>query len=302
MNMYQCLLENRDVIGLCVDIVSLLVGIALTIGIYLLERRHEKDREKDEQKVKQTATSEFARIFVIDNDEEIDYLPLAAIAAKLNLKRKHNRNLITRFMRCNENQQKEILQQTNTSDHQVSMEAAEFALECLQEDLEKHNFGINIFYEGSKYFHRAFERWSKCAVENSDPYIFEDIKATVWHDENSEIPWRTIDCKSSLYYYMEDYLHANEMGFDKSKPTPPISMVYKNCNLGDCHENIMTFWTMRIIIDACRVFKGSQYEDLFEIFDETLIKTQEDMYYFTLAILCKAYPQSGENNDKKKKQ
>ena len=63
-------------------------------------------------------------------------------------------------------------------------------------------------------------------------------------------------------------------------------MVFRQCNLGTCDEQIMTFWTMRIIIDACHTFKDfSAVND----FDESLIQTQEDMYYYTLATLCTAY-------------
>ena len=53
---------------------------------------------------------------------------------------------------------------------------------------------------------------------------------------------------------------------------------------------------MRIIIDACHTFSDiSRCDDL----DESLIQTQEDMYYYTLATLCTAYPtEGGTVNDK----
>ena len=48
----------------------------------------------------------------------------------------------------------------------------------------------------------------------------------------------------------------------------------------------MTFWTMRIVIDCCRVFAKSG-EDI--IFDEDLIETQEDMYYYAVMALYSTY-------------
>ena len=48
----------------------------------------------------------------------------------------------------------------------------------------------------------------------------------------------------------------------------------------------MTFWMMRIVIDCCRVFDES--EEGF-IFDEDLIETQEDMYYYAVMVLYNTY-------------
>jgi len=65
-----------------------------------------------------------------------------------------------------------------------------------------------------------------------------------------------------------------------------MDMVWEQCNLGGCPEEIMTFWTMRIVIDCCRVFAESE-EDF--IFDEDLIETQEDMYYYAVMVLYNTY-------------
>ena len=231
---------------------------------------------------------------MIDNDEEIEYLPLAEIASKLKLKRKHCRNLITRYLRCNEQQQQEILRQANIPNIQVSMMEAQHALEALQIDLNNYHFGRNILYDGAKYLHHAFERWTDIPVDDVNPYIFENLKESEWHGKQSEIVWRFSNCNTALSSYMWDYLHAEELGIDKDKIAPPIDMVFQQCNLGTCDESIMTFWTMRIIIDACYTIKEPQYED---IFDEALIQTQEDMYYYTLAVLCQAYATGGEKSE-----
>ncbi len=63
-------------------------------------------------------------------------------------------------------------------------------------------------------------------------------------------------------------------------------MVRLQCDLARCPEEIMTFWTMRIVIDCCRVFAKSE-EDI--IFDEDLIETQEDMYYYAVMALYSTY-------------
>ena len=298
MRICSYLLENdniMDIAGLIVDIMALLVSIFLTVGIYKLERRHEKSREKAEEDAKNKAIAEAARVFSIDNDD-LEYLPLAVIAINLNLKRKHYRKLITRFMRCNEPLQQEILRQSNIADIPVSMTTAERALESLKEDLDKNHFGRNILYDGAKYLHRAFDRWAGSPIMEVCPYIFERPQAS----KNGVLAraMNQIEFKTSLCSYMEDYLHAAEQGIDENQLISPIDMVFQRCNLGSCDEDIMTFWTMRIIIDACYTFRGSEHKEIYEIFDETLIQSQEDMYYYTLAVLCSAYPEKRNNADK----
>ena len=102
--------------------------------------------------------------------------------------------------------------------------------------------------------------------------------------------------QSPFSSYIWSYLNAEELGLDKNQIEPPVDMVFQQCNLGTCDEQKMTFWTMRTIIDACHSFCTTQAAD---IFDECLIKTQEDMYYYTLATLCATYTaKEGEQNDR----
>ena len=89
------------------DVTSLVVTTVLTIKIYRLERSHEKEREQMEAKAQKKAVAEAARVFLIDNENEIECLPLSAIAKSLNLKRKHHRAITTKFLRCSEEVQKE---------------------------------------------------------------------------------------------------------------------------------------------------------------------------------------------------
>lgn len=286
MEIYRWVVEHSDILGLLIESLSLFATVLLTIAIYLLERRHEKDREKAEKRAQKLDVIDDAKVFLIDNDEEIEYLPLAEIASKLKLKRKHCRNLITRYLRCNELQQQEILGQANIPDIRVSMNEVQTALKNLQADLDKYKFGNNILYDNAKYLHRAFERWSEVTVDDVNPYIFENLLNSELHDEQSKVPWISSNCDTTLSSYMWDYLHPEIINVDSLRIEPPIDMVFKKCNLGNCDESTVTFWVMRIIIDACQTIKNEQYED---IFDESLIQTQEDMYYYTLAVLCKTY-------------
>ena len=128
------------------DVTSLVVTTVLTIKIYRLERSHEKEREQMEVEAQKKAVTEAARGFLIDNEDEMEYLPLSAIARSLNLKRKHHRAITTKFLRCSEEVQKEILKQANSQTIEISKEQVSTALKLLKEDIKTYCFGRDVLY------------------------------------------------------------------------------------------------------------------------------------------------------------
>ena len=265
------------------DVLSLFATIVLTVAIYWLQRSHEKEREQMEAKAQEKAIAEAARVFLIDNEDEIEYLPLSAIAKSLNLKRKHHRAITTKFLRCSEEVQKEILEQANFQPIEVSKEQVSTALKQLSGDIKAHGFGRDILYDGAKYFHRAMERYSGEKIETVNPYRFEDFVNTRLYEDDAHRLLKNTQFNRTLYDYMYDYRHSEKTNWLIQKP---IDMVWSQCDLAGCPEEIMTFWTMRIVIDCCRVFAESK-EDF--IFDEDLIETQEDMYYYAVMALYGIY-------------
>ena len=229
------------------------------------------------------AVAEAARVFLIDNEDEIEYLPLSAIAKSLNLKRKHHRAITTKFLRCSEEVQKEILKQANFQLIEISKEQVSAALKLLKDDIKTYCFGRDVLYGGAKYFHRAMERYSGEKIETVNPYRFEDFVNTRLYEDDAHRLLKNTQFNRTLYDYMYDYRHSGRTNWLIQKP---MDMVWEQCNLGECPEEIMTFWMMRIVIDCCRVFDES--EEGF-IFDEDLIETQEDMYYYAVMVLYNTY-------------
>lgn len=264
------------------DVLSLIATVVLTVAIYWLQRSHEKEREQMEVEAQKKAVAEAARVFLIDNEDEIEYLPLSAIAKTLKLKRKHHRAITTKFLRCSEEVQKEILKQANFQPIEVSKEQVSAALKLLKDDIKTYCFGRDVLYGGAKYFHRAMERYSDEKIETVNPYRFEDFVNTRLYEDEHGLQKNT-KFNITLYDYMYDYRHSGRTNWLIQKP---MDMVWEQCNLGECPEEIMTFWTMRIVIDCCRVFAKSE-EDI--IFDEDLIETQEDMYYYAVMALYSTY-------------
>lgn len=174
---------SLEIWSFLVDVTSLVVTTVLTIKIYRLERSHEKEREQMEAKAQKKAVAEAARVFLIDNEDEIEYLPLSSIAKSLNLKRKHHRAITTKFLRCSEEVQKEILKQANSQTIEVSKEQVSAALKLLKDDIKTYCFGQDVLYGGAKYFHRAMERYSDEKIETVNPYRFEDFVNTRLHED-----------------------------------------------------------------------------------------------------------------------
>ena len=176
---------SLEIWSFVVDVLSLIATVVLTVAIYWLQRSHEKEREQMEVEAQKKAVAEAARVFLIDNEDEIEYLPLSAIAKSLNLKRKHHRAITTKFLRCSEEVQKEILKQANFQPIEVSKEQVSAALKRLKDDIKACGFGQDTLYDGAKYFHRAMERYSDEKIETVNPYIFEDI--CLGYDEAAKI-------------------------------------------------------------------------------------------------------------------
>lgn len=273
---------SLEIWSFVVDVLSLIATVVLTVTIYWLQRSHEKEREQMEVEAQKKAVAEAARVFLIDNEDEIEYLPLSAIAKTLKLKRKHHRAITTKFLRCSEEVQKEILKQANFQTIEVSKEQVSAALKLLKDDIKTYCFGRDVLYGGAKYFHRAMERYSDEKIETVNPYRFEDFVNTRLHEDEHGLQKNT-KFNITLYDYMYDYRHSGKTNWLIQKP---LDMVWLQCDLAGCPEEIMTFWTMRIVIDCCRIFTESE-EDF--IFDEDLIETQEDMYYYAVMALYSTY-------------
>lgn len=292
--MYQWILEHETIIGITIDLLSLIVSVFLAVIIYRLERNHEREREEMEKKIKKNELINNAKVFLLDNEDEKDYLFISMVASKLNPDKKHNRKIINNFLHCNNELQKEILDTAGIKAMNITKKAISQALDELDNDLENYKFGDSVLYDGGKYFHRALEYWSNNKIEDVNPFMFESIYKNDIEDKESFCSVFANEKHHSLGEYMWNYLrldYSSKKGIDN-----PVDMVYRECNLANCEEKDMTFWTMRIVIDSCNTFKKTK---TFERFNENLIETQEDMYYYAVATLCDAYPHNeGANNGK----
>ena len=62
------------------DVLSLIATVVLTVAIYWLQRSHEKEREQMEVEAQKKAVAEAARVFLIDNEDEMKSMELIVSA------------------------------------------------------------------------------------------------------------------------------------------------------------------------------------------------------------------------------
>lgn len=93
-----------EVANLVISILSLVATIAISFVIYFLEKKNQENARKNEIK-------ENAKRFIIDNADEIDYLPWATIAVGCFPQNKHVRRIYNAFSYLDDETKKEILRQ-----------------------------------------------------------------------------------------------------------------------------------------------------------------------------------------------
>lgn len=270
-----------------IGFVSLCVTTFVAVVIYKLQRKQERLVSEAKEQLRLKDLSEKAKNFIIDNQEEIAYLPLCVMAASLNPYVSHCRKIYNKFNKCSKELQTEILTQEyiyikNVIDSTV----LNTYLDKIIELESQYKLGKSILYDGKKYFWRSFERYKEKIIENADPYIFEK------KIDSSISKFLGKDCsiiKIGLTQYINDYLEnkckTSECGAYNQQKEPPMDMIWRMFELANCEESEVCFWTMRYVISMCYAFDNPNLinsDDLQEEMtwiDDYIIETYEDMFY-----------------------
>lgn len=280
-----------DIIQIIIGILSLIATITVSFLIYWLQRRHEKEVERIEERHRQRELEEKAKLFLMDNEEERDYLPWCVLAANLYRLQKHTRTIYTKYCRCTPELQKEILKQAGFNI--TSLGNPKWKDKCigrLRKDIEKYRLGRDYLYEDAKYFFRGYERYRELPW-NGTPHIFQPICKE--NKVRQIFGQDTIDIGSYIdeyfYYYLEQH-----MQFSDDIPNPPIDYVWDSQRLGYAGENVVCMWTMELVQNISIMFYKKYHNkkiDTGELLDYTdaVPETYEDKYYAALQSLYNTY-------------
>lgn len=277
-----------DWVQTIIGIASLLATIILTIAIFKLEQRHQKELEKTEEKRRKHELEEKAHVFMSENNEELEYLPLCVLAATLHRHDKHTRKIYTNFCRCTKELQCEILRQAEIDfilpDDNSWIDEG---IDKLIKDIEKHKLGRNYLYDGAKYFHRAYERYK------TEPW--EELTAVREFDKIALGSGFFGIKKQSLIDYVEEYFlwlyKTNDKILCNPNPYPPFDYAWDMFNLGSAEEKEVCRWLMEAIHSTLIIIHNREQGDkgVNHLMGDARPETFEDKYYETLLWLYYTY-------------
>lgn len=281
-------------IQIILGMVSLLITVVLTIVIFKMQCRHERDTERLEQNRIQSELSNRADRFLIDNEAERDYLPWCVLASNLHRHDKHTRKIYTDFCRCSDELQNEILKKANFSFHTISdREWVTQALNSLNIDIENHQLGRNILYDGAKYFFRGYERYREEKWNNLDFVdIFDPIVPTL-----GKKSFFTKE-KLSLGDYIVEYFNFRYSEYEppifNTNPIPPIDYLCQMINWENAEELTVCAWIMQMVKEICIVIHNIKYTEKRTTapeleYTDANSETFEDAYYEALQALYNTY-------------
>ncbi len=282
-----------EITQMIISILSLFATIGVSVAIYWLEKRQSIQAAKEEEKRRLKELEHEADIFIMQNGEEIEFLPLCVFANNLNYSKKHERKIFNNFHICSDELKKMILEKQKVFIKELPQNWFAKCNERFIEDIAKNKLGRNLFYDNAKYTTRCITYFGKDQTLNLDKNIFQFQD---YHIENESLIKRKI-CKCSCYSYCVEFLNLMENSKCFKNPynismIPPCDYIYSIS--ADEDEQTYCYWNallMRYLCCALRktespykLVKGS-YSEMIEAFP----KTFEDIYYLALYELYLSY-------------
>ena len=276
-----------DIVQIVIGALSLVATVAVSFFIYWLQSRHEKEMTKLDEKHRIEMLSEEANNFLIDHEDERDYLPWCTIATNLHQHERHNRKIYTDFCRCPTELQNKILETAEFSIRTIEgTEWVDDAFEKLKADIKKYKLGEHPFlYDDAKYFHRAFTRYRENEFKKNHNRELKTIckQNFFWLVNEKEKD------KASLSSYIEQYFDfvlgaIRKEYIEWDNPIPPVDYVWEYYRLGYALEEDVCYWIMELVenfvVNIHNRFGTSVYDSVIrENSTDAQAETYEDRYY-----------------------
>ena len=268
------------VASLIIDIFSLIATIFVSFLLYWLEKKKEKEIEKQEQKKSDEKIEIEAINFIRNNNKELGYLPLCAFANNLNKLKPHDRNIYNNFFTCSSTLQEKILEMQG---YKFTFKTRTWLSDCynkLVADALKYDLGENIKYDTEQYLFKCFSRYKDLKRYEFNPCICPII------NENSIFfsiygEHHLID----IHSYIEDYLNLTE----RENIEKPIDFIYKRFINGN--EKIFCYWFLHLVYSLADIISERYYDSrnpddrYFFMSNDTF----EDFFYRTAWLLYEIY-------------
>ena len=287
------------------SVVTAIASIFILIAVNNGQVKHENKLLKKNNLLRQHRQQELrhqAQNFLIDNIDEIQYLPLCVVAANVSKISKHSRKIYSNFCKLPAEVMDIVLEEAHEeirTDFLPQGEWIQGSFDKLMNDVVRYKLGVNVSYEVDKYFARAknymrmlypdFQSYQKF------PMIFKPIYYKAFRQSDEYI---------NIVDYVDDYMQkilSNENLSDANgnELIPPITYVWETMGaIKYKEEDYVCAWTVTLIhaisLSLCR----RVYKNPISIFNPENIETVffEDMYYKTLLELFLAYNSQASEN------
>lgn len=280
-------MSGYDIAQLVISILSLVATIAISVILYKLDRKRDKEIEIQKEKARQKDLEHEAELFLIKNGDEIQYLPLCVIANNLNCLKKHKRDIYNNFNICSDEVKEIILDKQKIALKKVTSEDwFEICNSKFVEAIKEFKLGRNMYYDNAKYVRYCYDYYGKepISFDTSFKIQFMDYNIT----ENTMVPWVTR--RASYYSYVNHYFHFLDDLQKYENPHNikwplPCDFLYNKVVNED--ENIYCYWSAEQMRCLCSFIRERNYEhSLYRTSYSQAIEISpeyfEDMYYCAL--------------------
>lgn len=288
--MIEWINDNSNLIQIIIGVLSIFATGFVSFFIYRLQKRHENEVEQIEEKIRKKQLEEEAHKFLIDNEEERDFLTWCVMAANLYRHEKHTRKIYTNFCRCSEELQNEILRVAQFNIRTIdNTDWLDRSIEALRNDIKNYELGREDFlYDNGKYFRRAFERYRDTKWEDT-PRTFEPI-----NQFNQFCNIFFSDGKLTIGDYIDEYFHLyiEKSKLCLTKPEPPFDYVWQSQKLSIADEETVCRWMMDLVYHTTMIMhsrKTNHSVSCMEDKTDAQATTFEDRYFETLLLLYYTY-------------
>lgn len=267
-----------------------IITSVLAIGISILTIK--KDTILRHQKIEEDANR-----FIIENNDELLYIPLCLIANAFNNHHRYIRKIYNSFNVLNKDVQIEVLKQLNYECDLIKNNAwIDSGIKLVQSFIADNDLGPDFLYDGAKYFHRALRYSSldydaRCEYEHFMPDVFN------WNPKIFFVENQHYSEHVSFYDYLDSYLTSKEK-VNLHKDKKPLSVLATLKNLRDCPEEEICYWMMEVVasISTLLIKKKTNGDSKRMSSSDAPISTFEDRYLDVLMDLYNLASFAGNQN------
>lgn len=266
---------------------SLIVGtastvtsiVALSISVFSLKRHEEEKRQKREDD---------AKLFIHDNNDEIDFLPYCIYASCYDRHGHHTRKIYNEFCRLSDEMQKEVLKQANYDLPIISETDWIYEkINLIDKFAKEYGFGDTFLYDSGKNFLNGYETKEEPYVEEHKEELRDVFGMYCFTIRLFNRKAITIDQYFESYGYRR---FRDPKWLDRYQYVPPGDVLIEVKELRDAEKtssSVVAFWMCHLIEDIYYVieeyFYGKKPEGI--IVNDAYPEYFEDKFYMILNIL-----------------